>query len=104
MRQSDKFAPGLGTSLTVFGRSVSSCATTPFSLTANAHADPFAHLVDVMVRPGDDFASPDAAMRYEQGICAKVSQSRVRRDVDDSKVDFGAADHTRAATWGERMN
>jgi hypothetical protein len=38
----------------------------------SAHADQVADLVNVTVRPGYNFASPDAALGYGYSVCDRV--------------------------------
>ena len=47
------------------------CAT---AVAPAAHADTVAYLVNVTVRPGYNFANPDAALAYGYGICDRVGR------------------------------
>ena len=64
----------------------------------SAHADAVAYLVNVTVRPGYNFASPDAAIGYGRGICDKVATGVPYANlVNDVKVDFATADDYQAS-------
>jgi Protein of unknown function (DUF732) len=64
----------------------------------SAHADAVAYLVNVTVRPGYDFTSPDAAISYGRGLCDKVAaEVRYANLVNDVKVDFATADDYQAS-------
>ena len=65
---------------------------------APARADDFAYLVNVTVRPGYNFASPENALAYGHGICDHVAQGRSYTDVlGDIKNDFGTSDDYQAS-------
>ena len=64
----------------------------------SAHADAVAYLVNVAVRPGYNFASPDAAISYGRGICDKVAAGVPYANlVNDVKIDFATADDYQAS-------
>lgn len=61
--------------------------------TAPARADAVAYLVNVTVRPGYNFASPDAALGYGRQICEKVGAGVGYADhLRDIMVDFRTND------------
>ncbi|MDX1871390.1 DUF732 domain-containing protein [Mycolicibacterium sp. 120266] len=63
-----------------------------------AHADVVAYLVNVTVRPGYNFAGPDAAIAYGQTICDRVSaQMPYGQLVEQVKADFNTADYYQGA-------
>jgi hypothetical protein len=63
-----------------------------------AHADTVAYLVNVTVRPGYNFASPDAAISYGRGICDKVAAGVPYANlVNDVKIDFATTDDYQAS-------
>jgi hypothetical protein len=63
-----------------------------------AHADAVAYLIDVTVRPGYDFASPDDALSSGNRLCDKVSGGRSYTDlIGDVKPDFNTADEFQAS-------
>lgn len=63
-----------------------------------AQADAVAYLVNVTVRPGYNFANPDAAVAYGQGICDKAAGGEPYSTlVADVKSDFNTVDHYQAA-------
>lgn len=63
-----------------------------------AHADSVAYLVNVTVRPGYNFASPQAALDYGHGVCAKVRQDRSYSAVmADIERDFHTTDEYQAS-------
>ena len=63
-----------------------------------AHADAVAYLVNVTVRPGYNFASPDAAINYGRGICDKVAAGVPYANlVNDVEIDFATADDYQAS-------
>jgi len=65
---------------------------------APARADAVAYLVNVTVRPGYNFAGPDAAVAYGHGICDKVFQGRSYADIiADIGTDFGTSDNYQAS-------
>lgn len=69
----------------------------PFSTPA-AHADRVAYLVNVTVRPGYSFPSPEAALRYGYGICDKLSAGRTYGElISDAKADFATTDEFQAS-------
>jgi hypothetical protein len=72
---------------------VAAVAVTPW-----AHADAVAYLVNVTVRPGDNFANADAAVSYGNGMCDKVIQGRTYAQVmNDVKADFSTFDEYQAS-------
>ena len=63
-----------------------------------AHADAVAYLIDVTVRPGYNFAGPDDALSYGNGLCDKVAGGRSYADlIGDVKSDFNTADEFQAS-------
>lgn len=63
-----------------------------------AHADTVAYLVNVTVRPGYNFASPDQALAYGHGICDKVAAGHPYAQVmGDIKTDFHTTDEYQAS-------
>ena len=63
-----------------------------------ANADAVAYLLNVTVRPGYNFANPDAAVAYGHGICDKVAQVRTYGQIlDDVKTDFATSDQYQAS-------
>jgi hypothetical protein len=63
-----------------------------------AHADAVAYLVNVTVRPGYNFASPEVAISYRRGICDKVAAGVPYANlVNDVKIDFATADDYQAS-------
>ncbi|MDT5002818.1 MAG: hypothetical protein QOK12_4923 [Mycobacterium sp.] len=68
------------------------------SSASTAHADAVAYLVNVTVRPGYDFANPDAALSYGRGICDAVADRRSYGNVvGDVKADFRTPDEYQAS-------
>ncbi|AKS31924.1 DUF732 domain-containing protein [Mycolicibacterium goodii] len=64
----------------------------------DARADEFVYLVNVTVRPGYNFASPDAALAYGRGICSKVAAGTAYgRLVGDVRGDFHTSDEFHAS-------
>lgn len=64
----------------------------------SASADQVAYLVNVTVRPGYNFRSPDDALSYGYRICDKISQGRsFTQLVSDIKTDFNTADEFQAS-------
>ncbi|WP_319453101.1 MULTISPECIES: DUF732 domain-containing protein [unclassified Mycobacterium] len=53
----------------------------------HANADVMTYLVNVTVRPGDDFTSADDALGYGQRICDKVRQGLNYSTIIDQAVD-----------------
>jgi hypothetical protein len=63
-----------------------------------AHADAVAYLIDVTVRPGYNFASPDDALSYGNQLCDKVSGGRSYADlIGDVKSHFNTSDEFQAS-------
>jgi hypothetical protein len=64
----------------------------------SARADQVAYLVNVTVRPGYNFPSPDAALDYGFSVCdrvaAKVGYGQL---VDEVKRDVGTGDYYQGA-------
>ncbi|WP_371746441.1 DUF732 domain-containing protein [Mycolicibacterium smegmatis] len=64
----------------------------------HAAAEEFVYLLNVTVRPGYNFASPDAALTYGRGVCAKLAEGTAYGQlVDDVRRDFGTADEFQAS-------
>jgi hypothetical protein len=69
----------------------------PLGAATPAHADEVAYLVNVMVRPGYDFAGAEAALAYGRGVCDEVAQGRTYADVmGEVKAHFATADEYQA--------
>lgn len=65
---------------------------------ANASADSVAYLVNVTMRPGYNFPSPDAALAYGQEICSRVhTGSTYSSHLAAVKADFSTDDDYQAA-------
>lgn len=63
-----------------------------------AAADDFVYLVNVTVRPGYNFAGPDAALAYGHDICSKVAAGTAYSQlVGDIEHDFNTADEFHAS-------
>ena len=63
-----------------------------------AHADSGAYLIEVMVRPGYNFASAADALAYGYQLCDKVSGGRRYADlIGDVKSDFHTSDEFQAS-------
>lgn len=63
-----------------------------------ASAEVVAYLVNVMVRPGYNFANAEAALDYGHGICDKVFRGRSYTQVmGDVKADFNTVDEFQAS-------
>lgn len=63
-----------------------------------AHADQVAYLVNVTVRPGYDFPTPDAALGYGYGVCDRVeAKTGYAQLVDQVNHDFGTSDYYQGA-------
>jgi Protein of unknown function (DUF732) len=70
-----------------------------------ARADGVAYLVNVTVRPGYNFASADAALRYGQGICAKVAAGQPYPQLMASVLaDFRTSDKYQAYLSAQAVN
>ncbi len=68
------------------------------SIPATARADAVAYLVNVTVRPGYHFASPQDALSYGHSVCDKVSRGARYADVvRDIKSDFETDDEFQAS-------
>ena len=66
--------------------------------TATASADTVAYLVNVTVRPGYNFAGPDAALAYGNGVCDRVAQgSSYSQSIATVKNDLDTDDDYQAA-------
>lgn len=62
-----------------------------------ARADALAYLVNVTVRPGYNFANPDAALEYGYAICDEIAANNTYRQVVvDVKAHFGSSDEYEA--------
>ncbi|WP_179474007.1 DUF732 domain-containing protein [Mycolicibacterium vinylchloridicum] len=62
-----------------------------------AGADSVAYLVNVTVRPGYNFPSPDAALAYGYGVCGKVGGGRgYSQLISEVMTDFATADSYQA--------
>ncbi len=63
-----------------------------------AHADVLAYLVNVTVRPGYNFANPDAALAYGNSICDQVRAGRrYAQLMGEVKNDFSTSDEYQAS-------
>lgn len=73
-------------------------AATATTAAPRAAADDFVYLVNVAVRPGYNFAGPDAALAYGHDICSKVAAgiaySQLIGDIDR---DFNTNDEFHAS-------
>lgn len=77
------------------GMIITTASIAPASL---AHADTVAYLVNVTVRPGYNFPNADAAIRYGNAICDKVTSGRAYADLkSDVMADFADADDYQSA-------
>jgi hypothetical protein len=66
--------------------------------TPTARADTMAYLVNVTVRPGYNFASPDDALAYGYRLCDKVGAGRRYADIiGDIQTDFHTSDGYQAS-------
>lgn len=62
-----------------------------------AQADSVAYLVNVTVRPGYHFPSPNAALDYGYGICDKIANHEgFAQLLGDVKTDFNTSDEYQA--------
>jgi Protein of unknown function (DUF732) len=66
--------------------------------TPSAHADDFAYLIGVTVRPGYNFASAADALNYGHTVCDKVSSGRTYSEmIGEVKKDFDSTDEFQAS-------
>ncbi|MFV8170275.1 DUF732 domain-containing protein [Mycolicibacterium peregrinum] len=73
-------------------------AATATTAAPRAAADDFVYLVNVTVRPGYNFAGPDAALIYGHDICSKVAAGTAYRQlVGDIERDFDTSDEFHAS-------
>lgn len=63
-----------------------------------AHADSVGYLVNVTVRPGYNFANPDAALSYGYGLCDQIGSGvSYAQLVNTIKSDFATNDEFQAS-------
>jgi hypothetical protein len=75
-----------------------SLAQFAFPHAPSTRGDAVAHLVNVTVRPGYNFADAGDALAYGTGVCDKVAQGRGYAEViGEVKPDSQAADEFRAS-------
>jgi len=61
------------------------------AVAAPSNADTFEYLINIIVRPGYDFPSPEASFAYRHRICDVVAQGRGYGElIGDFKADFNA--------------
>lgn len=73
-------------------------AATATTAAPHAAADDFVYLVNVTVRPGYNFAGPDAALAYGHDICSKVAAGTAYSQlIGDIERDFNTNDEFHAS-------
>jgi hypothetical protein len=87
-----------GKSVGVLFATAATLSAATLGLAPNARADVVAYLVNVHVRPGNNFPNADAALGYGYGICDKVAAGRGFPDVmADVRADFNTSEDYQAS-------
>ena len=93
-----RFHPDLNRSTALVLIAAGMGTATATTAVPHAAADDFVYLVNVTVRPGYNFAGPDAALAYGHDICSEVAAGIAYRQlIGDIDRDFNTNDEFHAS-------